>query len=86
FGLKSAYRIKMGDQEPSYTTWTYKGRDGTEREQCKAIDYVFYSPKGFTPKAILQLPSKDDIGPNALPSINYSSDHLALEVVLNIEQ
>ncbi|CAF3437945.1 unnamed protein product [Rotaria socialis] len=86
FGLKSAYRTKMGDKEPSYTTWTYKGRDGTEREQCKAIDYVFYSPKGFTPEAILQLPSKDDIGPNALPSINYPSDHLALEVILNIEQ
>ncbi|CAF1118363.1 unnamed protein product [Rotaria sordida] len=86
FGLRSAYRTKMNDKEPSFTTWKFKGRDGTEREQCKAIDYIFYNPKGFTPKAILQFPNKSDIGPNALPSIHYPSDHLALEVVFDIEQ
>ncbi|CAF1138871.1 unnamed protein product [Rotaria sordida] len=86
FGLRSAYRTKMNDKEPTFTTWKFKGRDGTEREQCKAIDYIFYNPKGFTPKAILQFPNKSDIGPNALPSIHYPSDHLALEVVFDIEQ
>lgn len=85
YGLKSAYRTKLGDKEPPYTTWTYKGRDGTEREQCKAIDFIFYNPRGLTPKAILQLPSKDEMGPNALPSNRYPSDHLALEVLFNIE-
>ncbi|CAF1335355.1 unnamed protein product [Rotaria sp. Silwood1] len=86
FGFQSAYRTKLNDKEPEFTTWKFKGRDGTEREQCKAIDYIFYKPKGFTPKAILQFPNKSDIGLNALPSIHYPSDHLALEVVFNIEQ
>ncbi|CAF1414743.1 unnamed protein product [Rotaria sordida] len=45
----------------------------------------FKGPDGFTPKAILQFPTKDEIGPNALPSINYPSDHLALEVIFNIQ-
>ncbi|CAF2555687.1 unnamed protein product [Rotaria sp. Silwood2] len=85
-GLRSAYRTKMNDKEPEFTTWKFKGRDGTESEQCKAIDYIFYNPQGFTPQAILQFPKKADIGPNALPSIHYPSDHLALEVMFNIEQ
>ncbi|CAF2747328.1 unnamed protein product [Rotaria sp. Silwood2] len=76
----------MNDKEPEFTTWKFKGRDGTERELCKAIDYIFYNPEGFTPQAILQFPKKADIGPNALPSIHYPSDHLALEVMFNIEQ
>lgn len=85
FGLQSAYRSKLNGNEPEYTTWRYKGRDGTERELCTTVDYIFYNPHGFTPKAILQFPSKTDIGPNALPSAHYPSDHLALEAVFHIE-
>ena len=33
----------------------------------------------FIPIAILKLPTKEEIGPNGLPSDHYSSDHLALE-------
>lgn len=85
YGFKSAYSVMLNNQEPPYTTWKFKGRDGTERESCGTIDYIFYTPNGFTPKAILDFPTKDEIGPNALPSVNYPSDHLALEVVFNIQ-
>jgi nocturnin len=85
YGFGSAYRTMLNDHEPPYTTWTFKGRDGTERESSQTIDYIFYKPTGFTPKAILQFPTKDEIGPNGLPSINYPSDHLALEVIFDIK-
>ncbi|CAF2772518.1 unnamed protein product [Rotaria sp. Silwood2] len=85
YGFRSAYSAMLNNHEPQYTTWKFKGRDETEKESCHTIDYIFYTPKGFTPKAILQLPTKDEIGPNALPSINYPSDHLALEVIFNIQ-
>ncbi len=85
YGFRSAYSAMLDNHEPQYTTWKFKGRDGTERESCRTIDYIFYTPNGFTPKAILQFPTKDEIGPNGLPSINYPSDHLALEVIFNIQ-
>ncbi|CAF3835421.1 unnamed protein product [Rotaria sp. Silwood1] len=85
YGFRSAYSAMLNNHEPQYTTWKFKGRHGTLKESCHTIDYIFYTPKGFTPKAILQFPTKNEIGPNALPSINYPSDHLALEVVFNIQ-
>lgn len=72
------------DQEPSFTTWKFRRHDGIEHEQCHAIDYIFYKPEGFTPIAILKLPTKEDIGSNGLPCTQYPSDHLALETVFNI--
>jgi endonuclease/exonuclease/phosphatase family metal-dependent hydrolase len=85
FGFRSAYRTMMEDKEPPYTTWKFKGRDGTERESCQTIDYIFYNPIGFTPKTVLKFPSKTDMGHDGLPSRNYPSDHLALEVIFNIQ-
>jgi len=72
------------DKKPSFTTWKFREHDGIEDEQCRAIDYIFYKPEGFVPIAILTLPSKEDIGPNGLPSNEYPSDHLALETVFTI--
>lgn len=83
-GFQSAYRTILNDQEPPYTTWKFKGRDGTEKESSNTIDYIFYNPIGFKPKAILEFPTKEAIGENALPSIAYPSDHLALEVIFDI--
>lgn len=85
YGFRSAYCDMLNNKEPPYTTWKFKGRDGTERESCRTIDYVFFTPNGFTPKAILQFPTLEAMGPNGLPSINYPSDHLALEVIFNIQ-
>ena len=84
-GLLSAYSAMSNNHEPQYTTWKFKGRDGTERESCHTIDYIFYNPSGFQPIAVLEFPTKDEIGPNGLPSINYPSDHLALEVIFKIQ-
>lgn len=83
-GLSSTYRTLLGDKEPSFTTWKFREHDGVEQEQCRTIDYIFYNPKGFVPIAWLNLPSKEEIGPNGLPSNEYPSDHLALEAIFNI--
>lgn len=75
----------MNGEEPSFTTWKIRERNGIEHDQCHTIDYIFYRPEGFIPKAILQLPNRGDIGVNALPSVQYPSDHLALEAIFNIK-
>ena len=85
YGFQSAYRTVLNDQEPEYTTWKFKGRDGPIRESCRTIDYIFYTKNGFTPKAVLLFPTKKEIGPTGLPSYNYPSDHLALEAIFNMK-
>lgn len=84
-GFSSAYQSMSNDnKEPAFTTWKFREHDGVENEQCRTIDYIFYKPEGFVPKAILKLPSKEDIGVNGLPSNEYPSDHLALEAIFKI--
>lgn len=78
-GLRSSYRVLMNDHEPDFTTWKFKSRNNVKTEECWSVDYIFYKPEGFTPIALLKLPTKKEIGPNGLPSDNYPSDHLALE-------
>ncbi|CAF0755150.1 unnamed protein product [Adineta ricciae] len=84
-GFSSAYRTFLNDQEPPFTTWKFRERDGVEIDQCGTIDYIFYKPGGFAPVAILKLPSKEAIGPNGLPSNEYPSDHLAIETIFSIK-
>jgi hypothetical protein len=74
----------LNDKEPLFTTWKFREHDGIEEEQCRTIDYIFYKPEGFVPIAILNLPSKEDIGRNGLPSNEYPSDHLAVETIFKI--
>lgn len=84
-GFSSAYRSMNNDnKEPPFTTWKFRAHDGVEDEQCRTIDYIFYKPEGFVPKAILKLSSKEEIGANGLPSNEYPSDHLALETIFKI--
>jgi nocturnin len=83
-GFSSAYRTMLNDKEPLFTTWKFRAHDGIEDEQCRTIDYIFYKPEGFVPIAILNLPSKEDIGQNGLPSNEYPSDHLAVETIFKI--
>lgn len=85
-GFSSAYRKILNDREPTFTTWKFRAHDGIEQEQCRTIDYIFYKPQGLTPVAILKLPSKEEIGPNGLPSNEYPSDHLALETIFKINE
>ncbi|CAF1518312.1 unnamed protein product, partial [Didymodactylos carnosus] len=78
-GFSSAYSTLLNG-EPEFTTWKFKQRGSTEKEECRTIDYIFYNAEGFTPLEYLSLPQKSEIGTNALPSRNYPSDHLALAV------
>ena len=81
-GLKSAYRMLMNDHEPTFTTWKFKSREEkNEKEESRTIDYIFYRSENLTPIAYLEFPSKNDIGPNGLPSAHYPSDHLALQTI-----
>ena len=83
--FSSAYRMLMNNQEPAFTTWKFKSREeGNEKEESRTIDYIFYRSTHLMPVAYLELPTKDDIGPNGLPSPNYPSDHLALQSIFRI--
>jgi endonuclease/exonuclease/phosphatase family metal-dependent hydrolase len=84
-GLRSAYRTLMNNAEPAFTTWKFKSREErNEKEESRTIDYIFYRSEHLTPIAHLEFPSKTDIGPNALPSSSYPSDHLALQTIFLI--
>jgi len=75
----------MNNHEPSFTTWKFKSREEKyEKEESRTIDYIFYRSEILTPLAYLELPGKNDIGPNGLPSANYPSDHLALQSIFLI--
>lgn len=84
-GLISAYKVLLNNHEPTYTTWKFKSREEkNEKEESRTIDYIFYRSENLTPIAYLDIPSKADIGPDALPSPNYPSDHLALQSIFLI--
>ena len=83
-GFSSAYRTMLNDREPLFTTWKFRKDNDNEVEQCRTIDYIFYKPEGFSPNAILSLPTKEDIGSDGLPSNEYPSDHLALQTIFTI--
>lgn len=80
-GLQSAYTyLSKTKSEPDYTTWKFRGsrRSPNGREEsCKTIDYIWHS-KHFRPKAILEIPTGEDLGENKLPSMVFPSDHLSL--------
>lgn len=77
-GLRSlGTNLTATKSEPLYTTWKIRGGPQGNTESCKTIDYIWYT-KHFQPKAILQIPSGEDLGENKLPSLSYPSDHLSL--------
>ena len=71
--LASAYCVAFKG-EPSYTSWKF--RPGKELRYT--IDYIWYSNDGLKLNSVLGLPTADEIGPDALPMLQYPSDHLAL--------
>lgn len=77
--LHSAYfNTLIPDSEPSYTTFKHR-----EHLESRVIDYIWL--KGFKASEVLSIPSLDEIGPNALPSENYPSDHLSLSCKLYLD-
>lgn len=75
-GLTSAYTSLSPDKktEPKFTTW--KIRPGSE--ECHVIDYIWYTASGFKVKALLDVPSEEEVGKDRLPSLRYPSDHISL--------
>ncbi|XP_052795472.1 nocturnin-like [Mya arenaria] len=61
-----------GKTEPKFTTWKIRPKG----EVTHTIDYIWYS--GFKVKAILDLPSEEEVGEGRLPSLKYPSDHVSL--------
>ena len=75
--LKSAFSNVPG----SFTTWKFR----PSGEADHTIDYIWHSPACRLEKAV-PLPSKTEIGEDALPSLKWPSDHLPLVADFKIEQ
>ena len=71
--LASAYCIAL-KEEPSFTSWKFR----PDKELRYTIDYIWYSSGGLALSGVWELPSAGEIGPDALPMLQYPSDHLAL--------
>lgn len=66
--------------EPAFTTWKFRGASAAEKKET--IDYVWFGPPTarLARLATLALPGEAEVGPAALPSAAWPSDHLALGV------
>ncbi|XP_013790299.1 nocturnin-like [Limulus polyphemus] len=73
--LDSGYSyLSNHHEEPPYTTWKIR-EDGETRH---TLDYIFFHKDTLTLESVLDLPRKEDIGENRVPSFRYSSDHFSL--------
>jgi RNA exonuclease NGL2 len=62
--------------EPPFTTWKFRDDAG---EKKSTIDYIFWSvPEVLRLQSVLELADEATIGPAALPSASFASDHLSL--------
>ena len=73
--LESAYFTANSGKEPPLTSW--KIRPGG-KESKVTIDYVWYTVQLLNVNAVWSIPSEKEIGEDALPSLTYPSDHIAL--------
>ncbi|TGZ74554.1 hypothetical protein CRM22_000866 [Opisthorchis felineus] len=78
--LTSAYAMANNGKEPDYTTW--KIRHSSDQEQpvelFHTIDYIFYSRDSVHLCGLWWPPLRETIGPTALPSPVFPSDHMNL--------
>ncbi|XP_064405292.1 nocturnin-like isoform X2 [Halichondria panicea] len=73
--LSSAYAASFnGEKEPPLTSWKFRAYGESEY----TIDYIWILKDKMVIDSIWRLPTKEEIGENALPSPSYPSDHLAL--------
>ncbi|KAG0631798.1 hypothetical protein M758_1G279800 [Ceratodon purpureus] len=62
--------------EPLFTTWKFRSKEG---ERQRTIDYIWFNTQNkLVPQRRWSTPSETTIGPNALPSALYPSDHLPI--------
>ncbi|CAH8455322.1 unnamed protein product [Schistosoma turkestanicum] len=80
YKLTSAYYVAGGCKEPEFTTWKIRKskRIVNLTEDCHTIDYIWYCDQLCTLLGVWSIPSKTEIGPNALPSAIFPSDHMNL--------
>ncbi|OON24010.1 endonuclease/exonuclease/phosphatase family protein, partial [Opisthorchis viverrini] len=80
WNLTSAYAMANNGKEPDYTTW--KIRHSSDEEQpteiFHTIDYIFYSRDCVYLCGLWWPPLRETIGPTALPSSLFPSDHMNL--------
>ncbi|CAL8079268.1 unnamed protein product [Calicophoron daubneyi] len=77
--LKSAYGELNSGNEPEFTTW--KIRDSKRighKECCHTIDYIWYTDRLAKLLNVWSIPTREEIGPLALPSKIFPSDHMNL--------
>lgn len=72
--LGSVYsEVDPEGKEAPYTTWKIR-----DKEECRTIDYIWYTTDHLSPIAFLEIPAPEQIGPDRLPSMKYPSDHISL--------
>ncbi|GER52460.1 glucose-repressible alcohol dehydrogenasetranscriptional effector [Striga asiatica] len=70
-GLEQRRKMDLATNEPLFTSWT--------RDFIGTHDYIFYSADALTVESLLELLDEDILRKNtALPSPEWSSDHMAL--------
>ena len=72
--LESSYCKGYGGKEPPFSSWKFR----PSKEAKYTIDYIWYTSQHLQINGVWGIPSKDEIGVNALPAQCYPSDHVAL--------
>lgn len=78
--LASAYYTASEGREPEFTSWKHREAG----ESIYTIDYIWYTKNQLQLSAVWSLPSRECIGANGLPALQYPSDHLALGAELTL--
>lgn len=79
-GFSSSYH------DAKFTTYKIRNNrdNGGESEFCRTIDYIFY--RNLTCIDVIPLPTKEEIGPNGLPTETHPSDHLNLTAKFSLNK
>jgi endonuclease/exonuclease/phosphatase family metal-dependent hydrolase len=62
----------------AFTTWKVRGSGAARQQKKVAEDYIFSCGSELQLSELLQLPSEEEIGEQALPCEGYPSDHLCI--------
>ena len=78
--LVSSYRVREensseGGRMVEYTTWKIREEQG---EQKHIIDYILHTPGQLLTINTLDVPGRDQLGEDRLPSPQFPSDHVSL--------
>lgn len=75
--LKQPYSIKSACGTPKFTNYTVGFKD--------CLDYIFYQTDKFSVTKIVEMPSEEELAlHNAIPSVVFPSDHIAIIAELDI--